>query len=679
MALTSENTTTETSDDCQVIRRLRALGIDVAALAVDPLPDELWGVIEQAVRGIREKRRRWYAAAAMYGRFLSRLKAGATADELAAQFSAGPALVPLLTSPESCSTVLAADLPGPLNLLLAEVVRRTKLRPREQQDVLVELIARLRGELAEGMPVARIVENFGEPPAVAGRLRREKLNQRSALWHATRWTMRFAACLFAVTAVTIGWLEYRYFTVQRAKDVDPVEELDARASAIPVAERAWPFYAAGLEQLKLFPPPNPQTSQAPPQISAACTIGPRHADWEDAVTWLKANRTSTDLFLEGAKKPKLGFVRRDPQNDGWLKKHGGRPANETYPRQPDRLGILLPEIQAVGQYIAPLLGGSAWQAAIDGDVNQAIDCLSGLASLSGQVCAEEEFAISRIAVLSADERAIEILSHLLADHDDLFGEAELKRCRELLESGNRNLKEDLLASSRRWSRGFLAELYSADGRFTRDGFKVACCCSMAHRELQWLANLVQTKGRFDPTKQRVVDLIGPAFVPLVADRDDMLRQFDTLSKLLESDFTTRPLGEAAGGSYDREIARLLVSRRDQIRYLPLFIEGAAPWLRATLEGHWKKATERDAVRVAVAAELFRRRNDKWPESAGALVPEYLATAPLDPLDNEPLRIAIIKGRLAVYSVGFDKREDTANSTGAPLLKVDARDWQLFPP
>src|SRR5258708_1164438 len=118
---TAVGTPPQDDDDRAAIDRLRLLGIDGKQLAAQPLPEGLWSVIERVVRPVRGKSRRWYAAASLYGRFLSVLKAGGTAGEVGEQFAAGPALAPLMADAQMREVVLAARLPSPLNRWLAEV------------------------------------------------------------------------------------------------------------------------------------------------------------------------------------------------------------------------------------------------------------------------------------------------------------------------------------------------------------------------------------------------------------------------------------------------------------------------------------------------------------------------------------------------------------------------------
>ena len=69
------------------------------------------------------------------------------------------------------------------------------------------------------------------------------------------------------------------------------------------------------------------------------------------------------------------------------------------------------------------------------------------------------------------------------------------------------------------------------------------------------------------------------------------------------------------------------------------------------------ALERDALLVAIALELYRRRTGSWPVDLEALVPDLMPAVPVDRFDGRPLRYRVIDGRPLVYSVGADRDDD----------------------
>ena len=63
--------------------------------------------------------------------------------------------------------------------------------------------------------------------------------------------------------------------------------------------------------------------------------------------------------------------------------------------------------------------------------------------------------------------------------------------------------------------------------------------------------------------------------------------------------------------------------------------------------------ERDAMCVAIALELFRRRHGAWPATLAELIPDLLPEIPPDRYDGAPLRYRLIQGQPVIYSVGAD--------------------------
>jgi hypothetical protein len=64
----------------------------------------------------------------------------------------------------------------------------------------------------------------------------------------------------------------------------------------------------------------------------------------------------------------------------------------------------------------------------------------------------------------------------------------------------------------------------------------------------------------------------------------------------------------------------------------------------------KQARVQCAV-VALAAERYRLRHGRWPDSLADLVPELLPAVPVDPFDGRPLRYLRMADGMVVYSIG----------------------------
>ena len=658
-------------DDRAAIDRLRALGVNVEQIALKPLPAGSWTLIEGIVAPIRGKSRRWYAAAALYGRFLSVLNSGGTLDQLVDQFVGGRALAPLVAHAEMRELVLSASLPGALNRWLAVVIRRTKLRRREKVEVATVLVGQFHEGLSAGRTAAQIIQSLGEPRLAGRRFRREMLRRRSWLWHIGRAACRAILLLIAAVIVTAAGLAYRFYAVSAVEPIGMVERLDARASAVPEGERAWPEYAMGLELLEISTP-------MPRAVFDACIDGPEHLAWAQAGEFLSQNRESVEFFLRGGEKLRLGYIRRDPLNDGWLKKLKFGGVEQMFRKSLRWHAVPLPEFTAF-QYVRSLLAGAAHQAAREEDWPRAIRSLAALQGLSRQIWDEGTFDICRLNARVYGDVTTAVLGSLLAGHVDFLSDAELSQIADMLEASAADWKDEFLASSRAFRREYLAQLYSPDGRFTRQGLESFWQLAIGDPQrlsfdpfLQWCWKWGQDQEGWG------FQLVGPCLVPLVAGREEMLRKADELDDLYAADLQGPGSPDEVASAYTAELDRLRESRLSQIRYLPLLLENRQ-WTTSALQGRWKKRTERDALATAVAAERFRRRHELWPQSTSDLVPEFLKSLPIDPYDGKPLRLAIVGDRPAIYSVGLDRIDNTAQHADDDIREIDSRDWQLFAP
>ena len=78
--------------------------------------------------------------------------------------------------------------------------------------------------------------------------------------------------------------------------------------------------------------------------------------------------------------------------------------------------------------------------------------------------------------------------------------------------------------------------------------------------------------------------------------------------------------------------------------------------------------------VLLAIERYRRVHDgRSPESLSALVPEYLPSVPIDPYSGQELRYRSEPDRVAVYSVGGNRKDDG----GEKLGEGPSRRWGIY--
>ena len=81
---------------------------------------------------------------------------------------------------------------------------------------------------------------------------------------------------------------------------------------------------------------------------------------------------------------------------------------------------------------------------------------------------------------------------------------------------------------------------------------------------------------------------------------------------------------------------------------------------AVLKGLRREATalaRLRAAQVAVAVERFRVTIGRIPAALSELVPQFLASVPVDPFDGNAVRYKLLHKGYAVYSIGEDGRDD----------------------
>lgn len=71
---------------------------------------------------------------------------------------------------------------------------------------------------------------------------------------------------------------------------------------------------------------------------------------------------------------------------------------------------------------------------------------------------------------------------------------------------------------------------------------------------------------------------------------------------------------------------------------------------------------RDGAIVILAIERYRARTGQLPDVLSELVPEFIASIPIDPFDGQPLRYRVDPDRYVVYSIGED-RQDNGGDAG----------------
>ena len=90
----------------------------------------------------------------------------------------------------------------------------------------------------------------------------------------------------------------------------------------------------------------------------------------------------------------------------------------------------------------------------------------------------------------------------------------------------------------------------------------------------------------------------------------------------------------------------------------------APLTKYLLDSLADMEMERRLLVTAIALKRFQLHEGKYPAQLQDLVPNFLATAPLDPMDGKPLRYRLKPdGSFLLYSVGEDGVDNGGDPAG----------------
>jgi hypothetical protein len=108
---------------------------------------------------------------------------------------------------------------------------------------------------------------------------------------------------------------------------------------------------------------------------------------------------------------------------------------------------------------------------------------------------------------------------------------------------------------------------------------------------------------------------------------------------------------------------------------------AVAWVaanQAIIRTAFRARTHLACADVALAAEQYRLREKRWPESLADLTKSgHLAKIPLDIYDGQPLHLRLTADGLVIYSVGELKRyEGTARDAGAPAVDIGLQECEF---
>src|SRR5688500_6634540 len=107
----------------------------------------------------------------------------------------------------------------------------------------------------------------------------------------------------------------------------------------------------------------------------------------------------------------------------------------------------------------------------------------------------------------------------------------------------------------------------------------------------------------------------------------------------------------------------------------------APALQKVGMAHVRSQAMPHSAQVGIAAERYRLKHQRWPESLTELTKAgFIAAVPNDPFDGAPLRWRRVKEGLTAYTVGYDKADNNGAINNSKIMDkgidIGFRLWDL---
>ncbi len=518
-----------------------------------------------------------------------------------------------------------AGIPPELRGIVLDVVHRTRLWRFEKADVGRELTAHFRDGLTRGESPDALAAAFGPLRRAARLIRRAKRRGRSRAW---RTWLRAGQAAGLVLIVLVGIYlaaTIRLLTGRPEIARDYLVEINAAAAAVPEGNRAWDLYREALLALG--------------DVPAGLTSGdayPGAAGWPETTRYLEQHGEAMELVRKAASRRGLGYVVGDGIDEA------DRPlwpdvadVDWTGRSLSDRLASeLLPYLGSLNT-LGWLLSVDALRAAELGDgalVTADIEAIMGVARHALEV----PLILNNLVAFRQVSLGVTTLGEILADQPEVFADEQLGRLAHRLIAlfggrlsarfqGEQMLFDDLV-------QRLYTDDGNGDGRLTAQG--------------------LNSPGLTNGTDG--AELLAPIAGLVIAGRRAYTDEYRRLLAIVEAEFA-RPLWRRDPARLDRETGAGTETLLHRARY---------PRIGRLIHAYSRVGTrpelvtqERDAMCVAIALELYRRRHGGWPASLTELIPDLLPEIPPDRYDGAPLRYRLIEGKPVIYSVGKDGHDD----------------------
>ncbi|MEQ9461684.1 MAG: hypothetical protein RIG82_12110 [Phycisphaeraceae bacterium] len=551
------------------------------------------------------------------------------------------------------------DLPEPCRGIVLEVTRRTRLWRHERYEVAGELIAHFGDGLEAGATAETPVERFGDARQTARLIRRAKVRGRSAVYHARVWTGRGLGAVVVGYVLAAVWLSIGEPEPMSVDEI--IAKINAPLTSIPDDQRAWPELKAILIAVTAASPETAFTDDRRDELEAQfgtqipkhlAELTPNNPAWSHAENFTHDHASMIQQLIEVTRHPHLGF-----HIDFFYRMHTedyqvitNTPIGDPlYPQPPEddwesmttaeklakqsTINTPLPHLGWLRR-LARILEVEMVVAHQRGESARVLHCLSAISRL-GDWASEQPLLISCLVDVSIKKIAIKRLGRLLQHRPDMYVNSDLAYAAHRLASMRISVSEGIDSEFSIWFEDMLDRIYNQDGQLSDEGleflFRLDTFLNGEPIDDRNTAPTWFHDKFFEiATSRWSFRLATPLAAVLIADRQALTNQIEKL--FLEiTDYGDMPLGQMIRSDPDNLIEDMASTTWTGLYYFPI-----VAYLPAISAAHRTPAglrSARDALLIAIAAELYRREHNTWPADQQALVPKYLPKAFADESDE----------------------------------------------
>lgn len=516
------------------------------------------------------------------------------------------------------------QLPQPLDDLVKDIVKRTRLWRREKREVARELNTHFQDGLEAGVSPEQLIQSFGDSINTAKLIRRAAKRNRPLWWRAQRRAKQSVVGLVMILAAIYLYALILFWLGRPSPKHDYLADLNAVPASVSEEQRAWPVYRQALVSLG-----------REPELPA--TIWPEQGDekWRAWPEYLTAHQDDLQLVREAASRRNLGFVVAtaiDPADVPLWPDMRGHPGEGLFV-------VLLPYLNELRR-MSRVLHADAMQAAADGDWETFVADNTAIIGLADHA-REHPVLIGDLVSFAILAIAFDDLNEVLHKQPQILTDGHLRDLAHRIASfAGGGVLRTRLEGERMFFRDFVQRAYTdngrGDGRFTSAGTALFESYQITDQLLG---------HNFQPA--------APLITLLAASRKDVMAEHDRIMDAMEAN-AAKPLWQWKDLA-DGTIERYMSSPWLRMRYAPIaFLTPAVS--KAMFYGELA-SQRRDAILVVIALELHRRRYGAWPTSLTELAPALLPQVPIDRFDGQLIRYRLTDGKPLIYSVGTDRDDD----------------------